>query len=242
MSHAFLINCHKDAAEVCRLASVLARYSPDSSIDVYYDGEGGEAGDRARREILRSCGTTSSVIQAPYQPDKCWSILRAVSRLVETSKADTATFLHSDIVPTDWTQFRRFIERFEASGKWITWCPMLPGHVGMNFCNLNFNVKLAAKYFPIKVPSANMDEWFNEIQFTRHLDRVNLLWREDSYKMGGIVQPFTGCIRNNAGEKLAKSWHSPDYEFWVHDFFPESSVIHCDSPEFWERYHEICRP
>ncbi len=241
MSHAFLINCHADVAECECLIRVLARYAPESSIDVYYDGQGGGIGDFARKR-LHEAGA-KSIIQAPYQPDKCWSILRAVSRLVETSKADTATFLHSDIVPTDWAQFRRFIERFAASGKWITWCPMLPHHVGVNFCTLNFNVKAAQRYFPITIPEkeVNPKEWFNDIQFTRHLDRVNLLWREDSYKMGGIVQPFTGCFRNANGDKLAKSWHTPDYEFWVHDFFPESSVIHSDSPTFWERYHEIAR-
>ena len=242
MSHAFLINCHADVEEVARLCRILTLYSPHSSIEIYYDGEGGDAGDRARRE-LHAAGARS-ILQAPYQSDKCHSICRAISRLVETCEADVATFLHADIVPTDWTQFHRFIERFKASGKWITWMPMLPCHVGVNFCTLNFHLPDAKKYFPIRIPEGeeNGKEWFNELQFTRHLDRVNLFWREDAYKVGGIVVPFTGCIKNKAGELLAKSWHSADWEIYVHDYFPESSVIHTDCPEFWERYHEIARP
>lgn len=230
MDHAFLINVHKDVEQADRMLDIIAEYYPDSWAICYYDGPGD-----VRVPITWH--------YADYQPDKIRSIIGALNYLVAKAHqchCDYASFLHADMVPTDAKTFRRFLKRFAASGKALTYNVMWADHPLIDFCNLHFDVKQVVDMglFPAAVEPLSSDpRWVNEAQLTMSFDRSCPVWRERTYRPWTIVLPYT----NMPGSTMDKHGHLPGGWFVFHNYTPETSVIHTNDPWFWDNYDTIAR-
>lgn len=242
MSHAFLINVHNDADQAVRQVRLLRKWFPASRVHVYYDGPG-KAGHGSQLTFFKEMA--DRLHMAPCQPKKCLGIIEAFNYLVEEAYCDgaeLATILHADMIPTNRLTFNSFLGHFRLSAKLVTWTTMWPGHPCIDFCSLNLRPDLAiqAKLFPVEYRPDPPEETWNELQFTRSWDRHCPRWRSLAYKVWTIVSPYTGEYRTEDGP-VTKWGHTPGLAFSIHNFTPETSVIHTNSPVFWDHFDELVR-
>lgn len=237
MMHAFLMNIHKDYEQALTTLRLLREFYPESVVLLYLDGPSYPV------EVHSELRRLSSYMEVRKQePDKIKSTLSAISALMLVASRqaiDYASFLHADMIPTDRDQFQRFLGRFCRSNKAMTYAPMWPGHVFLSFCDLHFWVPECMKLnlFPIvkrKLP----EDWgeCNEAYLTDHFNVVRPGWKEEiAYPLWTIVRPYSGETNPS------KHGHQQRIAWVLHNFTPETSVIHTNDPMFYDNYHAIAR-
>jgi hypothetical protein len=178
------------------------------------------------------------------------SILSALNFLVQHAadrEIDVGSFLHADMIPLDRQQFYCFLERFVRSGKMLSFTPIWPDTRVLDFCNLHFRIALvlAAKLFPASLAPIEPRLDFNENQLNFSFHRSRPGWLEEAYQMWTMVMPFTGQYTGATPDgktvQVVKMGHTLDGCFVVHNFTPESSVIHTNDPWFWDHYESVAR-
>lgn len=245
--HAFLVNCHADIAQARTLAALLAQYwSPQSQIIFYLDGNVHTPEDLD--DLRRNANV---VLLGPYEPHKSISILNALNSLVSfahQNNIEVASFLHADMIPTDKLAFYHFIDRFYRSQCSLSCTPMWPDQPVIDFCNLHFRLPqaIADGLFPVSYrPNAPRESDCNEYQLTWSFYRSSPEWFSRSYAMWTIVHPYTGLYKlaqpEGEPKPLAKLGHCAFGKFEIHNYTPESSVIHTNSPWFWQNYSLLAR-
>lgn len=245
--HAFVVNCHADVAQARLLVSLLAKYwSNQSQVLLYLDGNVHTSQDV---EFLRQ--HTTALLLGPYEPDKNMSILNALNALLfkaQELQFEVVSLLHADMIPMDRLAFYHFLDRFYRSNRMLSCTPMWPDEPVVDFCNLHFRLPaaIAERLFPVSyTPKAPEEKNSNEIQLTTSFVRTCPAWFERAYIMWTMVHPYTGryLAAQPGGEPLplAKLGHCAYGKFEVHNFTPESTVIHTNSAWFWQNYSFLAR-
>ncbi len=235
--HLFLIHCHKDIEQAGRLLGILREhYSENSGAVVCYDGEPNE---KAVETFMGKHG--SGYIRGRYEPEKCAGIIKGLNELIFRAgdfRAKVATFLHADMVPTNREHWWLFLRRFLASGRSMTYAPMLPKVEIPSFMTLTFRLPEALRYFPINLNSPlsadvkKAGHWCNE-------SATWASWRGKGWKPD-VCYPMS-LLNWPIKEQCDKLIHGPGWEYKVADFVPESSVVHSHDPVFWSGYEKVCR-
>lgn len=242
MKHAFAVNCHRDLPQFLRLARILREVFPESGLVGYFDGPGYEP-DSDFKEAKKLC---SLVEWRNYEPDKPKSLVQALSATMSKAWAagyQAASFLHADMVPTDREQFHRFIDRFLNSGKALVSTSMWPMHAFIDYCNLHFHLPRAFDLGLLPLAFRRETPDCNEASVTRRWEAVMPGWNDEAYHVWTMVWPIACTPRpdpygGTAGFKMGHGWK---WWFKVHNYTPESSVIHTDDETFWSNAREICR-
>ena len=234
MKHAFLMNCHQDLQQAIRCLRLLAEFYPASDRLLYLDGK-----DYAESELAAMRSLVQFCERRHYQPDKIDGTLGALNRLVEIAASGgygVASFLHADMIPIDRDCFETFLQRFVESNKMLTYTPMWPCSVYASFCDLHFRLPKAMSLFPVgrrKLP----ENWgiSNEAFLTASFNEKSPGWQHRAYHLLTIVRPYTG------ESNPSKHGHMHECEWVFHNWTPETSVVHANDEDFWNRYHKFAR-
>jgi hypothetical protein len=246
VKHAFVLNCHKDVPQAIRVTGLLKRYFSRSKVFLYIDGN-----THSQEQLHLLEGNCGHLHVGDYEPNKCQSIINALNHLILAAgdaQIEVASFLHTDMIPTDLISFYHFIDRFYRANKLISLTPIWPGTSLIDFCNLHFRVAEAVKNRLIpatRIPMSNPGHDYNENQVTQSFNRSSPGWEQNAYLMWTIVIPFDKqyVLRDAANNPIpiAKIGHSVHGQFVVHNFTPESSVIHTNTQWFWDHYENIAK-
>lgn len=231
--HAFLINCHTETDQALRLVRLLREYfRDDSQVFVHLDGPGYDP------TWLSHLHKQAAVLRGDHEPDKCKGILKALSALAERARqaqVEVASLLHPDMIPTDRQAWRTFLRRFAGSTKAMTYAPVWPLSEPPSFCCLHWKPDKASNLFPTQV-----FDWpgINEAHALASWSQSWPEWKQHAYPMAILNYPHSTCPE---GGPMPKVMHGPGYAYVVHDYCPESSVIHTNDPSFWEHYEQHVR-
>ncbi len=235
MNHAFIINVYKDEPQALRLADILRRHYGDSGLFLHFSGDSYE-----ENGILQTAALADDIRVVAHEPDKCRGIIGALNDLVgmaTAAGAKAATLLHPDMAPTDRGQFRLFLRRFEESRAATTYAPIRPRGAHLSFCALTVRVRLPSVLFPVKLPPAGQGVC-NEEWLTDQWQAKQPGWAKEAYPLALLNWPHSTCPE---GGPNAKVMHGPGWQYKVHDYCPESSVVHTNDCAFWSRYDKIAR-
>jgi len=226
MKHAFIMNCHNDIENAIQSTTLLKKYWSDKS-EVYLYLDGLEYSEEVLEIFRENC---TEVIQAPYEKEKSISIINALNELITYSKEkeiDVVSFLHADMIPIFPETFYGFVERFHHSHKFMSYTPLIPGWLMIEFTNMHFwlDHPFISECFP-----ASQHNIFpcNEYLLTRSFCKTDPKWTGKCYPMFAISLPIT----LNEG----RSYHG---SFIFHNYTPETSVVHTNDPWFWDNYETL---
>lgn len=231
-THAFVLNCHTDLAQAVVTTRLLRAYWPASAVYLYYDGPEPEAA--AWAALGQQC---TVALRGAYERDKVVSIFGAMNATMAQARADgvdVVSFLHPDMIPVYPDVFYAFVERWRRSDCWVTYVPIRPEPQAplLDFCALHFRLDrmVAHGLFPIRICGnlADAAQHFNEMHLTMFFDTFRPHWRDEAYPLWMISTPAF----NN-------EWYTPTGVALVHNYIPETSVVHSNDPWLWEHYADI---
>jgi hypothetical protein len=242
MKHVFVMNCHRDLAQAAISAPLYRQHwGEHSALYFYYDGPADY--DPTLMAIVRA--NVAKAWNGPYEPRKSRSIFNALNLMAEVAAgdgADVISFVHADMIPLFRGQFYGFVERFRRTGKAVTYAKMWPTSDYVDFANLHLRPRdaFALKLLPVQKLVAELD--FNEAEITMSFDRACPDWRERAYPMWSITWPITNSAIMRPGvppyyhPTADKTGHDLNGTFVIHNYLPESSVIHVNDAYFWRNY------
>jgi hypothetical protein len=245
MKHVFVMNCHRDLAQAAISVPLYRRFwGEHSALYFYYDGPPGY--DPATMATVLANVTKSWT--SDVEPRKSTSIFNALNVMAEEAAVDGAdliSFVHADMIPLFRAQFYGFLDRFWQTGKLVTHGKMWPTADYIDFANLHFRVRdaMALKLLPIEKLRPELD--FNEAEATMSFDRMCPDWRERAYRMWSITWPISGSAMMRPGvpayyhPSADKTGHDLAGSFVIHNYLPESSVIHVNDAYFWQNYSTL---
>lgn len=243
--HVFLMNVCHDAEQASRTVELLNRHFNQSDIFVYYDGP--------KNGNVEGFANKTYEEYEPHKPKGLTQAIRVLLYGVLGTQYYSASFIHADMIPTDKEQFYRFIARFERTGKWLTYAPMLPGHGCLDYCNLHFNLFTLPLFMVSGIKYEKPDDPgldYNEYILTKCFDKAHTNWIDRVYHTWSMNWPITQTVTPMAKEgvieagdvrQAVKLGHCRDNAFVYHNYMPESSIIHTNDPSFWKHTEDFCR-